>query len=177
MYKILTSDKLPIGIVPAPEYNLLELYKVCLNMENACLEAGGIGLSAVQVGVPWKLFIVRVDIPDGFGERRPLVPKSIPTFRYFANCEYSPAEGSDRHPSIEGCLSLLSETGLLRYFKVDRFNEIILNGKELMVEPILGLRDVELRLKDCWLGTVVQHEIDHQREILISETGEEMLIW
>ena len=37
----------------------MSVYKTCLEMKEVCELEKGIGLSAVQVGLPWRLFIVK----------------------------------------------------------------------------------------------------------------------
>jgi peptide deformylase len=162
----MTKQKL--AIVPAadipkasncPTDNLLQVYKICLGMEQVCTENSGVGLSAVQVGVPWKLYIVR----DGSG------------YRYFVDCEYKGA--GDKFDSLEGCLSLKNVDGSSRHFIVSRFRKVVVSGKELVfVDSKLALKEIDLEFGNL-AAVIHQHEIDHHNDILISEIGKEYLIW
>jgi peptide deformylase len=167
--KILPAEQIPKDIGPTPEGNLLELYKLFLHMENACLESNGVGLSAPQVGIPWKLFICLSE----FDKAKPICQ----TFRYFVNCEYEPLPETEKVVSVEGCLSLKNKDGSLRHFRVGRHKSIFLRGRELIVSPDLFLREVGEKVENCFFGIVLQHEIDHCHSVLISDIGEEMVIW
>lgn len=156
-------------IVEAPEDDLLRLYKTCLEMQEVCDREHGIGLSAIQVGLPWKLFIVKVGKDSQFA--------SAGEYGYFLNCEYKAAtEG--RVVSLEGCLSLRSPEGRLRHFQVERYADIELSGKWLYTID----NQLYVKCVNCVLGlkeqsVVFQHEIDHHRAVLISEIGKEIFIW
>ena len=140
-----------------PLDNLMTLFRLCTKMEKVCDENQGIGLAAVQVGVPWKLFIVKRN-------RR---------YEYYVNCDYSGI--GDKTKSVEGCLSLTNADGSMRRFEVDRFLKIKLTGKELVVSgaPSLLLHDVD-RSEDDMYAVVFQHEIDHCKDTLISNVGREL---
>jgi len=158
---IVSVDDIPKTIVDCPTTDLLLLYKLCAHMEQLCAKEKGIGLSAVQVGIPWKLFVVRH--PDGF--------------RYFINCEYTPLS-EEKEKSLEGCLSLKKPDGSLRFFEVERFKKIKLQGKELKYNQKLELVDFEEIIDpQDYYRIVYQHEIEHHRLILISEIGKEIEIW
>ncbi len=160
--KILRHEEIPTAVGPAPEDGIVALYRTCLLMENACLRANGVGLSAVQVGVPWKFFIAS---PDGI------------KFRCFVNAEYKVVEESGYQDSVEGCLSILNEGGGLRHFRVKRGKAILLTGKELVTSPSPALVEVKDVLIGGFFAIVVQHEVDHQRQVLIKDIGEEVEVW
>lgn len=129
----------------------VSVYKICKEMEKVCIDSAGLGLAAVQVGIPLKLFIVRFD--DGF--------------RYFVNCSYTSTEKKVTQ-SIEGCLSIRGKT-----FLVLRHPSITLTGYELIVrnsDPIF-IPINEFHDKN---HIVFQHEIDHHLDILISDIGREV---
>lgn len=159
--------KIPLlSIVPAieipiaqetPTDNLLAIFRVITQMEKICTDNKGIGLSAVQVGVPWKLFIVQRDN----------------NYEYYVNCEY--AGVGDKSKSIEGCLSLKNDQGNFRRFELERFSVALVKGKRLKVSdsPSLVLEDFSELEKDL-IAVVFQHEIDHQNGILISDIGKEL---
>lgn len=143
---------------PCPTDNLQSLLKLCLEMADLCEKEQGIGLAAVQVGVPWRLFIVKI------GDR----------YRYFLNCSYQSNE--NRMPSIEGCLSIRTPTKGLRYFQLDRYPEVEVSGFELVTEPTLAVVPVK-ELFSEEVGVCFQHEIDHCFDVLISDLGYELVIW
>lgn len=143
--------------------HLLEAYNLCLKMERACIKADGIGLSAVQVGVPLKLFVVKN--PDG-------------TFDHLANCFYENHAGFQTKKAIEGCLSLKNSDGTLKRYWVNRSDKIVVTGCKLTISEggSLSLSDFKDVLTDLH-AIVYAHEIDHQNGILISDIGEEISIW
>jgi peptide deformylase len=72
--KIVPIEEIPLAVdVPIDDLN--KVHEICLQMEEICTKNKGIGLAAVQVGIPWKLFIV--DTQQGF--------------QHYVNCEYEPA--------------------------------------------------------------------------------------
>jgi peptide deformylase len=170
---IVPVDEIPEIVVDCPTDSLVDLYEICLQMQQVCRSNDGIGLSAVQVGIPWKLFVVR------YTGRNPR-PGNIDFFRYFVNCNYTPLTG-DKEKSLEGCLSLRKPNGELRYFEVERFRRIKLVGQELKVTPKLGLVGLDVEYSDVY-RIVYQHEIDHDgngggKPTLISDIGTEIDMW
>lgn len=154
---------------PVPLDNPLEVYKVCLQMEKICTAKKGVGLSAPQVGIPWKLFLMLVD------------PKQQ-HYRYMVNCEYKPVDGTETVKSIEGCLSLLDEEGQFRRFEVERYQTIDVEGLELRCHPDLhfhthsAVYNLDDEFSQTPLTIVIQHEIDHQfqRDKMIDKIGTEI---
>jgi peptide deformylase len=139
--------------------DLSELYKLALSMQIICEKESGIGLSAVQLGLPFNFFIINFHN----------------NYRFFVNCTYVPIT-EEKEKYVEGCLSLKTQDGKLRYYEVERFKAIVVKGKELIAEPILEIKDIEINLNDFY-KIVFQHEIDHQLGILISEIGKEVYLW
>lgn len=155
--KIVPVDEIPKAEL-TPLEDLMSLYKVFQGMEQICEQEHGIGLAAVQVGIPWHLFIIRR--PTGY--------------EYFVNCRY---EGSEQKTlSIEGCLSIRDDSGNLLRYVVNRHDKVKVFGKRLVVDDALSLVDVEIEA-DGLIGIVFQHEIDHGNGILISEVGEPAHVW
>lgn len=158
----------PVSEIPkangTPTDNLIEIYKTCLKMEATCLKHDGAGLSAVQVGIPWDLFIVRYESPL--------------RFRYFLNCNYSEKKvdfaSASKFESIEGCLSLVDADNKIRRFAVERYPTVQVVGQELVISPDLKLVAIDLILNDDYETIVFQHEIDHGLGVLISDIGVEM---
>lgn len=155
---IVSPDAIPKG-ADCPLDDLPELYKLGLSMQIVCEREKGIGLSAVQVGVPYNFFVINQD----------------DNYRFFLNCTYTPIT-QDREKYVEGCLSLRDTAGKLRYFEVERFKQIHVKGKELVAEPQLQIKDFELSPTDYY-KIVYQHEIDHAHLITIDQIGKEVFLW
>lgn len=170
---IVEADKIPTReeIKDVPMDNPMEVYKVCQELEEVCKKEHGIGISAVQVGVPWKLFLV---LGDG---TCPLIPKG--QFGYFVNCEYDPITEEKQVVSLEGCLSLRSEDGRLRSFQVERYEKIRLFGFQLRFDKTLIFEEVDSPVDVSEQGIIFQHEADHQLgpDGLISVKGKEVFVW
>jgi peptide deformylase len=148
--------KVPVG----SRSDRMEVYKVCKQMEKICDEDNGIGLNAVQVGIPWKLFIIKTN-----GE-----------YEHFINCSYE-AVGDDEISSVEGCLSLKTESGDFRRFEMTRSLIVKVTGYKLVNNGGLTLEEFSAYIHAEDQGVVFQHEIDHHKGILISDAGKEILIW
>lgn len=168
--RIVGIDKIPDDIKEVPLHNPTLVYKTCLDMEAICEAADGIGLSAVQVGIPWKLFIVKSD--GGC----PFVTQN--TYGYFVNCDYEPTT-EEQVVSLEGCLSVRSPEGQLRLFQVNRFTKIRLFGLRLLIDDYnkVSFSPIDTEIDFHQQGVVFQHEIDHHRRKLISDVGEEVFLW
>jgi peptide deformylase len=175
MIEIVPPDQMPklddIKDVPtSTPGDLLNAYKHCLQLEELCDKKEGIGIAAVQVGLPWKLFLIKSDGNNLFA------PKG--KYAYFVNCAYEPTTNSQTVVSLEGCLSLRSRDGRLRHFQVERHSEITLSGQRLFIASskiiaesinnVIGIREQ---------GIVVQHELDHCAGVLISDVGNEIVLW
>jgi peptide deformylase len=139
--------------------DLVNLLKLGLLMQDLCERQRVIGISAVQVGVPFDFFAVK--FPD--------------QYRFFLNCIYEPLDES-KEKSLEACLSLRTLAGELRFFEVDRHSNVKIKGKELTHEHELKIVDFELT-PDEFFKIVFQHEIDHSQQILISQIGKEIFLW
>jgi len=162
--KVVPVEEIPTleKITDIPE-DLLEVYKICKQMEKVCIDCSGIGLHAVQVGIPWNLFIV----------------KTNDEFEYYVNCGYEPV-GDEKTTSIEGCLSLLDEENNFRRFQMVRHMVVKVSGSKLVRgEKDLTLVDFCENIHAENQGVVFQHEIDHSLSVegLISKLGKEILIW
>ena len=169
--KIVEVDLIPEAksVNDVPLDDPMKVYKVCLEMQKICEENEGIGLSSVQVGIPWKLFIIKADDNSG-------------NYDYFANCVYEPAYDSKRIVSLEGCLSLRSEDGRLRQFQVERFDYINILGFKFTLDNF-NFVPFKSSVDASHQGVVFQHEIDHQLGVLISDDEvnnaetKEIFIW
>ncbi len=75
---------------------------------------------------------------------------------------------------VEGCLSL-KRRNKLRSFELRRHRQIKVNGYELLENGSeLELKPLKDYIVKEFEGTIFQHEIDHQRNVLISDIGEEI---
>ena len=167
-YKIVETSCIPTEMQDVPSDRLIDVYEFYLQMIAICEQEKGIGLSAVQVGVPWNMFIVKGDGTN------PLIPANA--YGCFIGCSYTPINEADLI-SIEGCLSLKNEAGEFRTFKLKRSSKVLVKGFMLKDEPFLRLDPVEVELTYKEQGVVFQHEIDHAFQILISDIGEEVFVW
>jgi peptide deformylase len=147
---------------PASGISLAALFVAALKMEHLCTKESGIGLSAVQVGMPWEIFVVR----RGCG-----TPSEH--YEYYVDCRYF-SQSHETIKSIEGCLSLKRD-GKPRRFEVERYKQVSIIGKRLLMGPegLPILEDVDFKEEGLY-GIVFQHEIDHSMGILISQIGTEL---
>lgn len=158
--KIVDFSEIPIAL-ENPKYSLLELYATGQKMERLCVDSKGVGLAAVQVGIPWKFFVY-------YSEK-------LKKFCYMLDCKYTPLN-ENKYVSIEGCLSIKGKNGESRHFKVIRNEYIRVEGKIIIAKDKIEIEDyseVILKGLEC---SIFQHEIDHHNNILISDIGEEILI-
>lgn len=159
--EIVPIDKIPTEgeIVETPTDDLLKLYKTCQEMTDLCRKSNGIGLAAPQVGIPWRLFVMK---------------NADENWEFLVNCEYTPI-GDEKAVSIEGCLSLRRE-GKLRTFRVERWKKVLLEGKILQdnSKGKLELLDLSYETYPNIYNVIYQHETDHTRSMLISDIGEEI---
>lgn len=104
--KLVSVDEIPLG--KNIEFSD-EIWQICQEMEVKCREWGGIGLSAVQVGLPYNLFVVIID----------------DVVKFYANGSYVGVK-FDANWMIEGCLSLPGKE-----YNVFRLNYINFSGQEV----------------------------------------------
>jgi len=174
--KIVPIDQIPKAN-PCPMDDLINLYKTCLSLEKLCEKESGIGLSAVQVGIPWDLFVIKFGVLTG-GPSDSSKEKDQTYYRYFLNCKYDPID-NDKEKSLEGCLSLRTKDGKLRHFEVERYKHIRVIGSELVSRED-GLKVIDFAYnpdESDYYKIVFQHESDHSLGILINQIGKEYQIW
>jgi len=144
---IILPDK-QLRLVSKPvEKITTEIRKLADDMFETMYDAPGIGLAAIQVGVPQRLLVIDLQEPleeDGEPVKNPLV---------FVNPEI--LEHSDQDvPYNEGCLSVPDQ-----YAEVDRPDRIKARWQDLdgkvHEEVITGM-----------LATCLQHEMDHLNGVL-----------
>ena len=120
-----------------------ELRKFADDMLETMYEAPGIGLAAIQIGVPLRVLVLDVSEKD-----EPKEP------RVFINPEIVASSDDLFNVHEEGCLSIPDY-----YAEVERPAEITVKA--------LGLDGKELVTKaDGLLATCLQHEIDHLNGVL-----------
>jgi peptide deformylase len=133
-----------------------EIQRLADDMLETMYDAPGIGLAAIQIGVPRRMLVI--DVAREGEEKTPLV---------FINPEIV-ASSDERSVYEEGCLSIPDY-----YAEVERPARVTVkhldrNGKEQLTEA------------DGLLATCVQHEIDHLNGVLfidyISRLKREMVI-
>lgn len=159
MKKIQLVEPENIPKIVSVQVDPVELFKLAYSMEAICGQNKGIGLSAVQVGVPWNLFILDRNSK----------------FEYYYNCSY---EGNNDYiDSIEGCLSLRNKDNSFKRFSLKRHSEVAIKGN-ILVESENGKIILEpFEKKENGLYSIVfQHEIDHASGILISQIGREIQV-
>ena len=155
-------------IMDVPLDDPMKIFKVCQELEQVCEREKGVGISAVQVGIPWKLFIVKSDGTCPFIEEG--------KYGYFANVEYKPV-GDEQVVSLEGCLTIRSDDGQLRLFQVNRYKKVQITGQRLHFDKLLKFDNFYIELSTAEEGIVFQHEADHSSAVLISEIGKEVFVW
>ena len=133
-----------------------EIQRLADDMLETMYDAPGIGLAAIQIGVPRRMLVI--DVAREGEEKKPLV---------FINPEIV-ASSDERSVYEEGCLSIPDY-----YAEVERPARVTVkhldrDGKELITEA------------EGLLATCVQHEIDHLNGVLfidhISRLKREMVI-
>ena len=133
-----------------------EIQRLADDMLETMYDAPGIGLAAIQIGVPRRMLVI--DVAREGEEKTPLV---------FINPEIV-ASSDERSVYEEGCLSIPDY-----YAEVERPARVTVkhldrNGMEQLTEA------------DGLLATCVQHEIDHLNGVLfidyISRLKREMVI-
>jgi peptide deformylase len=161
---------LPIVEVPDPRLRQIssrvekvdnEVRALVADMFETMYEAPGIGLAAIQVGVPKRILVIDLQEPEEEGGE----PVRDP--RVFINPEI--LQASDQEvPYTEGCLSVPDQ-----YAEVDRPDRI--HARWLDLEGRVHEEEIEGLLATC-----LQHEMDHLEGILfidhLSRLKREMIL-
>lgn len=135
--------------------DLMSLFKIFSNLEYFCTINAWEWMSAPLLGINLKLFLIQRNL----------------TFEYYVNCDYNgigdPLKSMERNlPDINGNV---------RYFEVDRYQEINLKGKQLKVLDSIVLEDIDR--KEFNLDAVIfQQSIDYffGRKRTIDSIGKEI---
>ncbi|HEX5932714.1 MAG TPA: peptide deformylase [Pseudorhizobium sp.] len=153
---IILPDPLLRQVSKAVEQVDSEITRLADDMLETMYDAPGIGLAAIQIGVPRRMLVIDVSREDE--ENKPMV---------FINPEIV-ASSDERSVYEEGCLSIPDY-----YAEVERPATVTVNyvdrdGKQQAIEA------------DGLLATCLQHEIDHLNGVLfidhISRLKREMVV-
>src|SRR4051812_34478621 len=120
------------------EFTKRDIQELISNMKRIMRLANGIGLSANQIGLNYRVFVAEVPDADGSGNK----------FYTVFNPKIEKTSG-DKPLLEEGCLSVPG-----RYGQVERWERVTLSGLDRYGKP--------LKIK-AWglLAHVFQHETDH----------------
>lgn len=149
---IVPINETPKNSGPVSE-NFLEVCKICCILKGVCHRLQGVGLSAVQVGLPLNIYVI----------------KTKSDYECYIDCSYSPIDDL-KITTLEGCLSIRNQSGDFKTFKVERHKKVRLVGKKLSDFKLLDV-DEEL---EGQLAVIHQHECDHADGIFISDIGEQI---
>ena len=119
------------------------------DMFETMYEAPGIGLAAIQVGVPSRILVIDLQEPESEEEGAPVVRDP----RVFINPEIV-SHADEEQPYTEGCLSVPDQ-----YAEVDR--PVSIRAKWLDLDGVAHDERIEGLLAVC-----LQHEMDHLEGIL-----------
>jgi peptide deformylase len=158
--EIVPLDKIPKPESHTPLQNLKDLYVAAKGMEILCDELDGMGLSASQVGIPWRLFVYWSNYPE-----------KLRKYDCLIDCDYQGIGA--KSDSIEGCLSLKG-----MHFRLQRYGEVIVKGKRLVCdEDKLRIEDFESSFSGI-CAVILQHEIDHNfgRDRMIDSIGKRIYL-
>ncbi len=114
----------------------------------------GVGMSAVQVGVPVALSIIAI-------KPTPNRPNLKPFDKVCINTEIIETFG-DKIPMWEGCCSVLDKNGEPLYAEVPRYKKI-----KIRYDDEKGSTHEEII--DGFVAHVVQHETDHNNGIMFTD--------
>lgn len=121
----------------------------------------GLGLSAIQIGEPYKLFCIDMAKLRMYFNSNIFGPGDI---IIFAGCTYNPMTTISRN-ATEGCLSLPEKS-----YIVKRPNKISIRG--CAIGDDWHICSFDGLILHSIVARVFMHECDHQDNILISDIGE-----
>src|SRR5438552_14240103 len=122
-----------------------ETRRIMDDMLDTMYDAPGIGLAAIQIGIPQRLMVV--DLAKEGEEKQPI---------FFVNPEitWASEEQSDYE---EGCLS------------IPEFFDMVSRPKEVKISFLNRAGEAQEMHCSGILATCVQHEIDHLNDVLLSD--------
>ena len=119
-----------------------DLQKLMDDMLETMYAAPGIGLAAIQIGIPKRIIVLDIDQKEG--QKNPM---------YFVNPEI--VDKSENHSTYEeGCLSVPGQ-----FAEIDRPDQCFVKYLDYNGEP----REINAQ---GMLATCIQHEMDHLEGIL-----------
>lgn len=139
-----------------------ELARLVEDMIETTRAANGVGLSAVQVGVPQRVVTMEIPVETEEGEDGESVEKEPPKLYVLVNPEIVKI-ADERVPMQEGCLSLPG-----RYAEVPRAPWVLIKYRD-----VKG-KEHRLRSDSQLLAQCIQHEIDHLDGVLFTERIEDL---
>lgn len=129
-----------------PDPTAPEVASLVTDMIETLADAGGVGLAAPQVHVPWRLVIFLV--PPVRSEEGAAVPLTA-----LVNPVIEPLD-EEKAEDYEGCLSIPGMSGMVERFRHIRYSGVGLDGKAIVREA------------HGFHARLVQHECDHLDGIL-----------
>lgn len=144
---------------PTPHFDfntvsLEERKEVVDHMEKMMRSHHGIGLSANQVGLPFRIFIARLP-GDGEQYEGPLYVFFNPSVK---------KKSFMKEWAEEGCLSIPGVYG-----EIKRCKEVVIKGKDVSGE------DIEISAEGL-LARIFQHELDHLNGILFTDKARNVVM-
>lgn len=159
--KLVSLDDMPQprNLLPSQCLDLDEYLVLANHMIDLCRKNKGVGLSAVQCGLPLKFFVASQD-----GQN----------FRCFLDAFYDGT--GPLIDSLEGCLSIIDSAGQPKRFLLKRYSNINFRAFEILID-IYPCTQTEIKETVAgFFSVVLQHEIDHHEGKLISDLGQEVEI-
>ena len=143
-------DKIPEGAFP----NNVSMYTQIINdMLNLAKVTNGIGLSAIQVGLPINLFIA--------------YSKEKNVWKAYFNASYCPTSPVATYNALEGCLTYPNEQ-----YTLPRYYHVFVEWEELNKDNVLVKKGKRFSNDDA---QALQHEIDHCQGKTIKLLGKRMV--
>jgi len=120
-----------------------KLHTLLDDMYDTMISKNGIGLAAIQIGVPKRVLIINIPIQDKQGEEKQLKENTLEII----NPKFITKRGSSK--SQEGCLSvpgIYEDIERAKYISIEYQDR---HGKSCTIE------------NDGFIAIAIQHEIDH----------------
>lgn len=149
MIESFLTQKIPAVTFPA---NIEPFKNYVIEMIDLAKKTDGIGLAAIQVGIPFHFFVAY-----DFDEK---------VWRAYFNSEYCPLHDSAVTHQSEGCLSYPGKG-----FMVPRFNKVYMEWEEWDTTNSFVKKNKIFRAQTA---QVLQHETDHCNGITIRMLGKEL---
>lgn len=132
-----------------------DIIKLSNRMIDFVKNARGCGLAAPQLGINYNIIVVKMDdnispLNENFKEKELVIIN--PKFEPFS-------KNTMKIKDIEGCLSVPNKK-----FEVERYEKIIVNGKNIHGDTINFIAD-------GLLSRIIQHECDHLSGVMICDVG------